>query len=78
MRERLMNGSEAIDGEERKGMRLTGFGRSVAVRRARAAGYVEYAVLAAVAMVVAVGVTSFGQTLIQVFERIATGVAAIR
>ena len=36
--------------------------------RDRAAGYIEYGVLAAVAMIVSAGVITFGQQLIRLFE----------
>ena len=46
--------------------------------RDQAAGYVEYAVLAAVgAFIVLAGVTNLGTTIVQVFGRIASAVAGI-
>lgn len=60
---------------ENSGARLV---RRFVRHRDRAAGYIEYGVLAAVAMVVSAGVIAFGQQLVRLFEQIGAGLLAIR
>lgn len=51
--------------------------RARLARRERAEGYVQYAVLVTMALVVAVAVLAFGQTLVQLFGRLGQNLLGI-